>query len=618
MVTSLESEMTKVFAKETFSLIKSSLAKLGQNNDEINIKIESHIKESLNWSSSIQFFGMSNPHNIDEKSIELDINLAPRKFRENSSNGELLNEENILSDSSHFILLGSPGSGKTTTIKRLVRTVLTMPPTSKEDIYQYPIVIRLRELKKDESIFHHIAKVLGIKIRQEIIESRGIEGKKVKNYYYYIGKDLIEDAIPNILDQTKAILFIDGLDEIPKNYKKAIESEATALARKLLNSKIIMSCRSGDYSTHIEGFSVVELCDLTKEQIDDIASKWADSPEEFIKEISSTPYKDLSNRPLLLTQLITLFNKNGYLPDLAIDVYGRIIRLLIDDWDQNRKIIRKSKYASFSLTEKEKFLSALSFELTYKQKTNRFDVNNLLESYLSIYKKFNLDKNEAELVIEEIESHTGLIIKSGYSFFEFSHLSLQEYLCANYLVRSPISKNISLYLKEYPAPLAIAIALSTEPGAWFSMVILSDYESDESKLVSQNLYTLLDRLNLEGIEFEESSLLGFALLKLATLSYQSENNKFKGATKKLLKKKQSIKSIRKVLNLYTMDSTKENSDVYYLSRRCGILNQYELEAPVNPTIPIFIIDALVRKNELKMTVNSYDENTKYFEEIFDK
>ncbi len=162
------------------------------------------------------------------------------------------------------------------------------------------------------------------------------------------------------------------------------------------------------------------------------------------------------------------------------------------------------------------FLQELAFFLTYQVKSNVFSSDILIEIYNKIYDRYKLPKEEVYEVISEIESHNGLISEIGYKIFEFSHLTLQEYLCAEYLVTLPFNQSIVKYFFERPDPIAIAISLSRDSGVWFANLILNDH-LDISKVngltsFEASLTKLLNRLLDESPIFNESFELGATLI----------------------------------------------------------------------------------------------------------
>ena len=425
----------------------------------------------------------------------------------------------------------------------------------------------------------------------------------------YIGDSLLEDAIPRILSTTGAVLFLDGLDEISELYKRNIETQAVSISRKLTNSKIIISCRSGDYTSHIDNFDVIELCNLKEVQISEIVSKWSKNPDVFLRNYKLLPYFDLSNSPLLLTQLIVLHNTRGYFPDQAVDIYGKIIELMLEQWDNTRKIKRGSLYESFSPLKKKTFLSSLSYQLTYKQKSNRFNDRDLIEAYSRIYRKFHLKGEEASLVVKEIESHTGLIVRSGYEHYEFSHLSLQEYLCALYMVSVPPSSSVSLYLHEYPAPLAIAATLSPETSSWFAHIVLSPYTETESSF--NNLLILLDRLRSEGAIIDKGPLVGRAFIKLIGSSHRSANEKFRIAVEDMVSRPDIIESIKSEIVFYKSQNYTGKNKFVTIERRCRLLDEYDNQGVPSFELPAAAFSYIVKLCNLSFCHNKNEEHITY-------
>jgi len=244
----------------------------------------------------------------------------------------------------------------------------------------------------------------------------------------------------------------------------------------------------------------------------------------FLKRIRALPFSELTHRPLFLTQLIILFDNTGDLPKQPYEIYRMITLLSIREWDQERRIYRKSAYADFQPERKLEFLSRLAFELTCQTKTTQFNHSYLLSAYKKIRNHFSLPEGEEKQVAEEIESHTGIIVEAGYGNYEFSHLTIQEYLCAYYMVRSPFPERvITRYIKEYPAPLAIATALSSQPDVWLSSIVLNPRLFH---VVSVNeMVVFLERLKIETPSFVETGVLGLCFMALGF--YASEQTTYK-------------------------------------------------------------------------------------------
>ncbi|MDD5759090.1 MAG: NACHT domain-containing protein [Desulfobulbaceae bacterium] len=479
---------------------------------EIEARLEIHMTELVNWSRNIQIYGMSSAKNTDDETIELQINQEPRKFR-GVENNKILDEISIIQNLHPYILLGDPGAGKTTTLKRIVRKMILCDQFSEIDIFQYPIVIRLRDLPDNETLHYAIATKIGLLCHcHGSIDDVNSNQSSIGNISILIGDTIIENALPDFLDNSKALILLDGLDEVNLYKRDEIEKEIIKLSTRLNHSKVIVSCRSGGYTSSFTGFNIVEICPLTPFEIEQISKMWAEKPGDFLLCLESKPYYDLANRPLFLIQLIMIFNRCGSLPEQPSSVYKKIINFVLEEWDERRQIKRTTKYANFDAERKLDFLSAISMELTIKKKKKVFNTGDLIQSYYEIYRSFNLPKNEAIKVINEIETHNGIIFESGFDNYEFSHLSIQEYLCAYYLVRESVSQNVYRYLSEYPSPVAISVSISSDPSMWFGTLILNEQSLINTD--SHQLEIFLNRLVIERPFFNPKIILGLSLLKI--------------------------------------------------------------------------------------------------------
>ena len=472
-----------------------------------------HLVEVENWSRQIQFFGLATGEDLQDKAVTLALDTIPRKFRGTAVTSAKISDLSLLSDRENYLLLGDPGSGKTTTIKRLARQVLLGTPVSDSDPWQYPVVVRLKTTRTDRSIFQVIAESLGIAYEERTYAAKGgAPEHPIRVAELFVGTERLDHFVPKMLDATGAVVLIDGLDEVPLGDRQALEQSIANLALRMAKSKVILSSRSGDHLAYLDTFQEREICPLEAPQIEEIASRWLDDPGAFLTPVAASPFYDLASRPLFLCQLIVFYRNTGYLPDQPKDVYRKIIRLLLEEWDQRRQVRRQSRYSRFEPETKLEFLAALSYNLTYRIRTKRFDHELLVQIYEDIREEFDLESRQAIEVAREIQTHTGLIIESSSEFFEFSHLSLQEYLCAYYLVREPLAEHLIDYLRVYPAPVAIASVLAAKTSLWVANLLLNRRTSLEIRARSMNDF--LTRLLQEKPRFSRSPYLGFAVIRL--------------------------------------------------------------------------------------------------------
>jgi hypothetical protein len=209
------------------------------------------------------------------------------------------------------------------------------------------------------------------------------------------------------------------------------------------------------------------------------------------------------------------------------------------------------------------FLSALSYELTYKIKAKRFSEIDLITCYKKLCPRFGLPAQQATEVAREIESHTGIITIANHFEFEFSHLSLQEFLCANHIVREPRGGQIPKYIHDYPPPLAIAIALSAEPSVWFADFILKF--GDKQYFTDRSLQVFLSRLIIEKPRFEPSLVLGYAVLKLFFEFYENNNRELRDQLNNIIKYESLKESMALALAQYWIEkSNSEPGEFFYL------------------------------------------------------
>jgi hypothetical protein len=563
----LTRELVKIIAKKSLDILSDFFSKRSGKSDNFQSDLESgievHIDKALTFSENISIFRGPENKNTLNNSIQLCLAKQDRRFSVHNTS-KVVNEDDLLIDDSHHIILGDPGAGKTTTLKRLTSKVFDFVFQDVTDYkYSFPIVVRLGEIESSETLFTHLCDQLGIeysctekiiehkvskdiyyddvkiveeevedpsigeliKVKREVTEQKHKEIEEVKTekkLVYKIGSKPIKYAISNYLNELECIVLLDGLDEVHFQIKDQVYKDVKEISRNLTTSKIILTSRYIQEVPTFKRFNVNEILPLSDEQKHSIAKLWIKNTDVFFSKLKMLPYSDLTDRPLFLYFLLKLFdNNNEELPRQAVDVYRQVVLLAIREWDEDKEleIRRFSKYKAFDSYKKEDFLSELSFELTYSLGVKKVFSHKQLEiAYLHIHRRYpDLSEKNAKSVIRDIEAHNGLVIEIYNNKFEFSHLSIQEYLCAKYILSTQITRKHYELINIYPAPLAIANVLTPKPEDWFALFWL--YQIDEInihyQINSDKLFEYIDRLLIEKIHFSRPTIeLGFAILYL--------------------------------------------------------------------------------------------------------
>lgn len=484
--------------------------------DETYTSLSEHINDIKSWSREIGFKDLLGVKNISAIYIELDTYLTP--LRSHIDPCELSQMKPltraVFDDESNCVILGQPGAGKTTSMKKLCSLFFDDKDTLHTK-YNIPLLIRLREINP----ILGVQTVLLDKLSEIIAIS--FQFKNYKNTFTpdSIDSNTVYSAFTALLNELKPLIILDGFDEISDHEtRENIVNELRSLSRILTTAKFVITCRSGEFNYNLSNTSTFEIASLNDVQISMFVEKWLGNKDEgrkFITEVKNSPYADTAIKPLALAHLCAIYERIGKIPDRPKTVYRKIVGLLIEEWDEQRSVKRVSSYAAFEADRKFEFMAHLAYYFTAIIKTTIFETQHFKEAYFHIYKNFGLKKNQAMLVALELESHTGLFIKSGYEKYEFAHKSLQEYLTAEYIVKLPTIPKSNKLLSKLANELAIATSISSNPSNYFTELVLNKLNVEQ---LPHSFYdAFVNRLIVEKPDFYENSNLVIAIFSLFSM-----------------------------------------------------------------------------------------------------
>jgi formylglycine-generating enzyme required for sulfatase activity len=273
-------------------------------------------------------------------------------------------------ENEHLVLLGGPGSGKTTFADHLALCLageradpgagwaehLTTYDAAWEGPAPLPVRIRLRHFAAD----------------RECLPADSSGSGQAEHLLAYITKRLEEgqyDAdlpahVLSRLERGDVLLILDGLDEVgsPARREQVAQAIRDLAQHRSPEARLLVTCRVRQYplgddgcpmaAWALPGFHATTLADFDGEQIDAFVEAWftvlceldrfsAEVRDQKIKSLKDAigvrpDLQEIAPRPILLTQMALVHDIEGELPATRVQLYDICADLLLWKWEQWR------------------------------------------------------------------------------------------------------------------------------------------------------------------------------------------------------------------------------------------------------------------------------------------
>ncbi len=334
----------------------------------------------------------------------------------------------VLAKNTNLMVVGKPGSGKTTYLQRVVMEC----NAGNLQAHRIPVLIRLRDFVRDG---------------REVVYA-------LKPYLEKCWQ--LSDA-ESLLKQGRVILLLDGLDELTGEDGKKITEEIKKFARDYPQVQVIVTCRTQSFTGEMDwkslNFEFVEVADFNEPQVRSFAEHWFMTvmgnelagmarAGKFLEQLfleSNKPILELAITPILLSLTCVVFHSTEKFYSKRSKLYEEGLELLLERWDKSREIERDEIYRDLSVERKLDLLSYLAvkkFEQTQYVLFEQTEIEGYIAEFLGI------GQRDSRVVLKAMEAQHGLLIERSQKVWSFSHLTFQEYLVAKAMINSPDFPNI--------------------------------------------------------------------------------------------------------------------------------------------------------------------------------
>ncbi|AOW99133.1 signal transduction protein [Moorena producens PAL-8-15-08-1] len=430
---------------------------------------QDYCDQLANWFDDVKFAGIAVPGQEVEKSEKLaqifvmpdlveDVSTAGAWERDwlAAGSGEMSEiallakttgrkflAEQLLSQSQsrRVVILGAPGSGKTTLISYFAVMLAQQNPDIlglDADTDWLPILIRMRDF--------------AINLDKSLIDYARVFAENTMAV-----KPLPVGFFEHWLSDGRALILLDGLDEVAEDAKR------NDVVRRIENflgqfdrNRAIITSRPAGYRRDFfrtEEFPHYQIEPFDDNKISAFIDNWYNSrfqdqaeaerrKQSLRKALDDNDrIKLLARNPLLLTIIALIHRYQAVLPKERFELYNCAVKTLLTSWDANKEISSQGLFKYLDLYDLRRLMELLAYWIHTQGNVedndsgtfiDRDDLIDQLSQQIKTLKQVQLyqAEEEAEAFVTLIRDRTGLLNEQGQNCYGFVHKTFQEYLCA--------------------------------------------------------------------------------------------------------------------------------------------------------------------------------------------
>ena len=331
-----------------------------------------------------------------------------------------------------LVILGDPGSGKTTHMKRLLLWCLRNgSETIRLPKDMIPVFLPLREMVRLEKGLDRFI--------QDQLASRHLK--------------MNPDFGKRLLERGNLLFLMDGLDEVVDlGQRREVSLWIEEAFTDYPDCRFVITCRFSGYRPSIqfsEKFLEIHVRPLSEKYAEKFIRKWYDIVEKglaqdteqaesiarkkadhLIKRLKQPDFRarrlfEMTRNPLLLTNICIVHRYRGSLPQRRSILYEECIDVLLEHWRESKKIKLR-----VNALEGRKVLQPAALWLHQEEGRIRASTDDLAPIIEPALREIRWQGGDARDFLRIIRDESGLLTGWDQKHFGFMHLGFQEYLAA--------------------------------------------------------------------------------------------------------------------------------------------------------------------------------------------
>lgn len=345
--------------------------------------------------------------------------------------------EAVVRSNGAFALLGQAGSGKTTSFRHIAVQAALGRIRGQTRL---PLFLAVRDMHLPNLPSNELG---GTRADERLHRHTNHIRAHLAELLKTFGVTEADRAVEGLLQSGRAMLLVDGLDEVASEHQDALRRELTEIRVRFPQAIVGVSARPLSLSVSMDGFQKWETLPLGPSERLLFIEKWFEpvnpvTGRALIKIAQADPrIIELGSSPLLLSILCALYNNDLQIPTQLDELYGRAVEGMLGGWDAFRTIARNTPLKGLSVRQRVTLVSYVAASL-YEAGLLVFSSDSLYRDNVvrKICARLKIAPIDADDLLNSLFNDFGVVVERSPGLYTFSHLTIHEYLVARHAVNS--------------------------------------------------------------------------------------------------------------------------------------------------------------------------------------